>query len=339
LVKPDPSSVKVLILQDEPRQFSLAVQIHELLSQHRNTQVMTVRYKIKGHTWGLEVSRKHISPNGEAVFQYGLLQSEDVIVEWPDLMLVSCMQADTLAKMLHGIADSSLLQTLRSWDVSKKMAIIPAMSREMWENPMTKKQLSKIRRKWPWVRVLEPLTWEAKDGPKDAFYTGVQECVDVLKNQIDLLLLGQDHVPAAGAPSNALLSAEYKHIRMPSEIWSIILQFTGDWELAKTLGIYTNLPVPAEWQKHPFTYGQNFMRDLEWALLTGKLHDIVHLFQTHGSPKSLSNLCVKLIIRFSRTDVLSYLEKTYEDLFWSQFGHTLVPTKASAFFGQTAVLD
>ncbi|KAL8991592.1 MAG: hypothetical protein Q9169_007827, partial [Polycauliona sp. 2 TL-2023] len=323
------------------RQTQFDILILDALSSYKNTQVFSVCYSGKAlrrlTRWDPEDHLEFESLRKESPTM--LYAGNPVLSAWPDLMLVSCMEADTLAKMLHGIADSALLESLREWDVSKKMAIIPSMSRQMWENPMTKKQLSKIRRKWPWIRVLEPLTWDAKDGPKDAVYTGVQECVDVLKNQIDLLLLGHDHVPNASGSSNNLITANNKHIRMPSEIWSIILQFTGDWELAKTLGIYTNLPVPAEWQKHPFTYGQNFMRDLEWALLTGKLHDIVHLFQTHGSPKSLSNLCVKLIIRFSRTDVLSYLEKTYEDLFWSQFGHTLVPTKASAFFGQTAVLD
>ncbi|KAL8668861.1 MAG: hypothetical protein Q9168_006520 [Polycauliona sp. 1 TL-2023] len=338
----DPNSVKVLILQDHPQHEPLSLSILSLLSQHKSTSALIARSRptSQQRKW----SYQFIS-NGQSFTDLDSLPSDleqqEMLLQWPDILLVSCMQADTLAKMLHGISDGPLLAVCRSWDVSKKMAVIPAMSRAMWENPMTRKQLSKIRRKWPWVRVLEPLIWDGKDGGEGAVYGGVQECVDVLKNQVDLLLLGHDHVPTAAGygTSNELITANDKNVRLPSEIWSIILQFTSDWELAKTLGIYTNLPVPVEWQDHPFTSGENFMRDLEWTILTGKLHDIIHLFQTQGPPKSLSNLCVKLIIRFSRTDILSYLEKTHHDLFWSQFGHTLLPTKASAFFGQTAVLD
>ncbi|KAL8845877.1 MAG: hypothetical protein Q9221_008996 [Calogaya cf. arnoldii] len=332
----DRSRVKVLILQDHPLQIPLPTKLQRLLSQHKGAEVSALYYNFEEGSWHHSCPGDHDALGicmGEVAYDV------DEIVTWPDLMLVSCMQADTLAKMLHGISDSPLLETLRSWDVSKKVAIIPAMSRQMWENPMTRKQLSKIRRKWHWIRVLEPLTWDAKERPSEAVWSGMQECVDVLKNQVDLLLLGHDHIPSGGDQSNTLITSNNNtQIRLPSEIWSMILQFTGDWELAKTLGIYTNLQVPSEWHRNPFP-GQCFMRDLEWAILTGTLHDVVHLLKTLGAPKSLSNLCVKLIIRFSRTDILSYLEDEHEDLFWSQFGHTLLPTKASAFFGQTAVLD
>ncbi|CAL8578743.1 hypothetical protein XPA_004516 [Xanthoria parietina] len=332
----DRSRVKVLILQDHPLQIPLSAKIQQLLSQHKGAEVSALHYNLQERQW------HHSCPGEQDCLQGcvgGTPYEEHEVITWPDLMLVSCMQADTLAKMLHGITDSPLLHALRSWDVSKKVAVVPAMSLQMWENPMTRKQLSKIWRKWHWIRVLDPLTWDVNQRPSDAVWSGMQECVDVLRNQIDLLLLGHDHVPAGSSNPHAWIASNDKQVRLPLEIWSIILQFTGDWELAKTLGIYTNLRVPADWQWHQFAYGQSFMRDLEWAILTGKLHDVVHLFKTHGPPKTLSKLCVKLIIRFSRTDILSYLEHDHPDLFWSQFGHNLLPTKASAFFGQTAILD
>ena len=328
---PDRGNAKVLILQDHPLQMPLAIEIQRLLSKHKGAEVSALHYDFEDRRWYCSCQVNH-GLGGDT-------RSPIEIIAWPDLLLVSCMQADTLAKMLLGITDTPLLETLRSWDVSKKVAIIPAMSRQMWENPMTRKQLSKIRRKWTWIRVLEPLTWDVKERPSDAVWSGMQECVEALKNQIDLLLLGHDHVPTGGGTSNTLTTAMNKNVRLPLEIWSIILQFTDDWELAKTLDIYTNLQVPPEWHRDPWSIGNNFMKDLEWAILTGRLHDVVQLFQARGSPKTLSNLCVKLIIRFSRTDILSYLEADHKDLFWSQFGHTLLPTKASAFFGQTAILD
>ncbi|KAI4227732.1 MAG: hypothetical protein L6R40_008188 [Gallowayella cf. fulva] len=329
----DRSRVRVAIIQDLLQQGPMLEEIYQSLKQHRNATVVAVKWNAEITRWWCALLDYHAN-------KCYTRKSWDIL-KWADLLLVSCMQADTLAKMLHGIADNPLLETLRSWDVSKKIAIIPAMSRQMWENPMTRKQLSKIRRKWNWIRVLEPLTWDPTDAPVDAYkrWTGMQECVDTFKNQIDLLLLGHDHVPAGAIHSHNLLTSPTHQVQLPSEIWSIILQYTQDWELAKALDIYTDLPVPLEWRKDHLDMGYVFMQDLEWIILTGSLHDVRQLFHTHGSPRSLSSLCVKLIIRFSRTDILSYLEADHKDLFWSQFGHTLLPTKASAYFGQTAILD
>ncbi|KAL8766895.1 MAG: hypothetical protein Q9209_006443 [Squamulea sp. 1 TL-2023] len=328
---PDKCCVKVLVLQDHPLQVPLSLKLQDSLLQHSGAKVVALHRDVEDGKLHYSYGAKY-RVGGEECDLYEL-------TTWPDLLLVSCMQADNLARMLYGFTDSPLLEILRSWDISKKVAIIPAMSRQMWENPMTRKQLSKIRRKWSWIRVFEPLIWDAKEKPSDAVWSGMQECVDALKNQIDLLLLGHDHIPAGGTISSTSITAVDKQTRLPSEIWSIILQFTADWELAKTLGIYTNLQVPPEWKSKSASGGRSFMRDLEWATLTGRLHDVVHLFRTHGPPKTLSNLCVKLILKFSWTGILSYLETEHRDLFWSQFGHTLLPTKASAFFGQTAILD
>ncbi|KAL9602302.1 MAG: hypothetical protein Q9179_002586 [Wetmoreana sp. 5 TL-2023] len=211
----------------------------------------------------------------------------------------------------------------------------------MWDHPITKKQLSKIRRKWNWISIFSSFVWDPKEKPETAWehWNGLQDCVDALDNQIDLLMLGHDLVPAKATASRSLSSSHKKPSKLPSELWSIILEYAGDWELAKTLGIYTNLPVPAEWQGFPSSIGSDFMPELEWTVLTGSLQDIVRSFQNAGAPRSLSRLCVKLVLKFARTDILSYLEANHKDLFWSQFGHTLIPTKASAVFGQTAILD
>ncbi|KAI4143116.1 MAG: hypothetical protein L6R39_004691 [Caloplaca ligustica] len=268
--------------------------------------------------------------------------SVEDMVEWADLLLVTCLQADTLAKMLHGFADTLLLRVFRSWNVSKKLAIIPAMSRLMWENPMTRKQLSKIRRKWNWITVLgEPLVWDSKESPDMVYadWCDFWECVEAVENQLDLLSLGHDHIPTVTGNAGSFDGSNLNKVGLPRELWSIILEQTGDWELAQTLGIYTQLPTPVEWQRRQKANAKEFMHELEWVILLGNLQDIVQWLETHATPKSLSRLCVKLIIKFSRTDVLSYLETNFKDLFWSQFGHALLPTKASAIFGQTAVLD
>ncbi|KAL8830934.1 MAG: hypothetical protein Q9170_005508 [Blastenia crenularia] len=317
----DSKHVHILIWQDGDGKVPIAIDIATALWTHRKG---AVRILTEGSHTG-----------------FGPLYDIDVLLQWADLLLVACLQADTLAKMLHGIMDTPLLRLLRSWNVTKKAAIIPAMPRLAWENPMTRKQLSKIRRKWNWIRVFESMVWDTEETPLIAYscWFGMQECLDALENQIDLLMLGHDHIPPVATGSRALTASQSNKVKLPSEIWSIILQHTGDWELAKALGIYTNLPVPAEWRYSTTVTGHNFMHSLEWTILTGNQQDVVQFFQARGPPKTLSRLCVKLIIKFSRTDILSYLEANFKDLFWSQFGHTLIPTKASAVFGQTAVLD
>ncbi|KAL8901871.1 MAG: hypothetical protein Q9207_004988 [Kuettlingeria erythrocarpa] len=323
--------VRILILQDGLPSLKVELKVALSFKQRQGVHWVTATYATEDKVIRLGCNAdgwSHFSPH-----------DVEPMVEWADLLLVVCLQADTLAKMLHGIADTLLLRVLRSWNVAKKIALMPAMSRLMWENPMTRKQLSKVRRKWNWIRVLgEPLLWDSKETPEEAYehWSGIQECVDVLDNQIDLLTIGHDIDPAAPMHSRSLDVKQSETCGLPSELWSLILEHTGDWELARTLGVYTQLPIPTEWQG---SSGNGFMHDLERTILLGSMQNIVRLFQAHGPPKNLSRLCVKLIIKFARTDILSYLEANFKDLFWSQFGHALLPTKASAIFGQTAVLD
>ena len=67
--------------------------------------------------------------------------------------------ADGLAKMMAGFADTFLLEVLRGWDQGNKILLVPGMSSHMWDNPMTRRQLSKIHRKWSWVRTMPPVLW------------------------------------------------------------------------------------------------------------------------------------------------------------------------------------
>lgn len=105
------------------------------------------------------------------------------------------------------------------------------------------------------------------------------------------------------------------------------------------------LPQPAEWRrdsiwpKNDYEKCQKYTKDLEYIILIGTLADVVRHLDSSLPPKWLSKLCVKLIIKFARTDLLSYLEVKYKDLFWCTFGHTLLPTKASAVFGKTAISE
>jgi hypothetical protein len=337
--------VKVVVAHDTLQDYTFAHLIADGLQGRSNIEIKTLLYRVPGQEApGHELS---IINNARLFVWTSPWASVDELTEWADLLVVAPFRADSMAKMLHGITDNILLEVLRSWDVSKKILLVPGMSFAMWENPMTKRQLSKVRRKWNWIRVLEPVLWNSKEGyqaetPKG--WTGTEELIRTIQNQVDLMTIGHDHGSKASAARYVATPADRNQIKLPTEIWSIVFEYVGDWEVATSLGIYTRLPQPAEWRRNmgwPTTQEilQEYTKDLEWIVLTGGLTDVVRYFESGPPPKWLSKLCVKLIIKFARTDLLSYLEAKYKDLFWSAFGHTLLPTKASAAFGKIAILE
>jgi hypothetical protein len=268
------------------------------------------------------------------------------LCDWADIMVLAPIDADTFAKMLHGITDCLLLEILRGWDVSKKILLVPGMTTSMWENPMTKKQLNKVRRKWQWVRVMQPILWHYDDkGPSKCFvgWDGFNELVDVIKNQAELMTIGHDvDIAASGAACLARYNMKTDAL-LPPEVWTLIFEYVGDWEMAKALNVYINISVPFEWQKQPNEPKDSlhiFMRSLEWTLLTSPVPRIIEKLKSAPPDlRYLSSLCVKLIIKFCLTDILTYLETNLKDVFWASFGQKLLPSKASAVYGRTEILE
>lgn len=275
--------------------------------------------------------------------QEDIEQEAAELCQWADMLVLAPIDANNLSKMLQGSTDNLLLDVLRSWNVSKKILMVPGMSSLMWENPMTKKQLTKIRRKWNWVQVLQPILWTFEDGKKriksrEAF----NEVIDTARNQIDLMNIGNGLQVSPTQKSTRYTRCNTRRSTnfVPPEIWTMILDATGDWELAQTLHIYTNLPPPRDWAQHASPAGpQNYMEKLEKTLLAGQLSDVKAFIAANSVPRWLSPLCIKLVMRFVMTRFLSYLEFEHKDLFWSTFGHTFLPDKASSVFGRTEILD
>ena len=254
-----------------------------------------------------------------------------------DLVLVAPMDADNLAKMLHGMVDNPLLKMLRSWDVSKRVLLIPGMSTHMWENPMTRKQLSKLRRKWNWVRALPPYLWNFNHPERKIEvqpWDGMEELMGRIDHIAALKTMGNDIEVDAGLLTELVKTGKRPKKVLPPELWTIILDYTKDWELAMALNVYTNLPTPYEWKRHESKDpdSQTFMHELEWTILTGDTNDVKKLMEDHPAPGWLSHLCIKTILRFAKTDLLSYLETTHKDLFWQSFGGPFLPDKASGTF-------
>lgn len=266
------------------------------------------------------------------------------LVEWADLMVCVPLDADGISKMLAGVTDTLLGEVLRGWDIQKHIILVPGMSTHMWSNPMTKRQMSKIHRKWTFIRVMTPILWHYEGAPNPKRvpnWNGFNEVLGIIKNQADLLGLGRDVEIATGMilPTDSDTKVESK---LPPEIWTIILDYAGDWELAKALGMYTNLPMPLPWAltpKDPTDPFKVYEHELEWTVLTGNSAAICRkLSQSPPNYQDLPALVVKLVIRFALIDVLTYMEANRPDLFRA-FDGTTLPTKASAYYARTDVLD
>ncbi|KAI0968137.1 hypothetical protein F4678DRAFT_474670 [Xylaria arbuscula] len=267
------------------------------------------------------------------------------LVEWADLLVLAPIDADHLAKMMSGIADTTLLEVLRAWDVSKKILLVPGMSVQMWEHPMTKKQLSKIKRKWNWIKVMSPVLWHYEGhghGKRVVSWDGFNDLVGIIKNQAELMSLGHD-VEVAAKQAMHTISPRRVAKTLPPEIWSLIFEHVGDWELAAALNIYTTLETPTEWKKNRANTVdpiELYMLDLEWLILSSPGSDAI-CHKLSEAPKGLryvSSLVVKLIMKFTLIDVLTYLETHLSKVFWASFSAKFLPNKASGVYGRVDIL-
>ncbi|KAL2000658.1 hypothetical protein VTN02DRAFT_2797 [Thermoascus thermophilus] len=83
---------------------------------------------------------------------------------WADLLVIAPLSANTLAKMVHGLADNLLTSVVRAWDTTaridgrrKHILVAPAMNTAMWLHPVTARQLRVLQDEWgAWVEVLPP---------------------------------------------------------------------------------------------------------------------------------------------------------------------------------------
>ncbi|KAI9787453.1 MAG: hypothetical protein M1816_007501 [Peltula sp. TS41687] len=256
--------------------------------------------------------------------------------EWADVLVLFATDADVIAKMLAGMTDNNAVLTiLRGWDVAKPIFMVPGMTTHMWEHPLTRRHLDKIRRRFGgWVQLFEPFTWHAGLTPDAKLWKGWEDLLAAVGAEIDAVRKGPivDRIPAE----------RYRHVRrnrvrLPVEVWCLILEELGDWEIAEALGIPTQLPRPIDWAKDFGGVGQ--VKELEEIILRGTCQDVARFLQKGPVPKSLSAICIKLIMKFEATDILSYLEKSHKELFWKAFSGSTLTTKASAVYGKTAILE
>lgn len=349
-----PRKLKLLIAANGPRDVAWAQTIAVRLSKDPQILVRAIVDDMT-HRLAQEIvcyqNRSLIAADGSSCSeQMDIIHRRAFeLVEWADLLVLAPITADNLAKMIHGIADTFLLEVLRSWDTSKRILLVPGMSIHEWENPVTKKQMAKLHRKFTWVRVLPAIQWHydtaelpGKQMKKIVTGGGLNELLSVIKNQSDLLSLGHD----VDFTSQALIAKSGKKTtaKLPAEIWSIIFEYAGDWELAQACGVYTGLPIPTNlgWRvepKQPNDPVSVYQHELEWTILAADTKAICKkLSQASDSFRELSALATKLIFKFTLIDVLRYIEKSCPHMFKCFDGKT-IPTKASAYYPRTEILD
>jgi phosphopantothenoylcysteine decarboxylase len=100
---------------------------------------------------------------------------------WADLLVVAPLSANTMAKVVAGMADGLLTSVIRAWDARgeldsdvgrgpstrkvKRIVVAPAMNTAMWRHPVTSRQIKVLTEDWGvsddgegsgWFEVLPP---------------------------------------------------------------------------------------------------------------------------------------------------------------------------------------
>ncbi|KAF9245945.1 hypothetical protein DTO013E5_6719 [Penicillium roqueforti] len=279
------------------------------------------------------------------------------LCEWADMLLVAPIDAGALGAMLAGLTNTLTLALLRGWVLKKPVILIPGMTVSEWDHPLSSRQLDEISRFWPWIRTIKPVLWKS-NGPEDLTilpWDGLKELQQTLETTLKLppweaTLLTRAIPHGAAVPAKAAKSIsggatgstpQTEHSGkadfLPLEIWlNVFEDQLQDWETAKAVGIPTHLPVPQEWQSH--LPKMSTTATLEYTILRGSFAAIKKRIDALPRWKPLSDLACHLIVKFSRTDILSYLTENHLDLLWTTSRLTNIPYRASAIYGNPKVL-
>lgn len=66
--------------------------------------------------------------------------------DWADILVIAPLSANTMAKMANGICDNLLTSIYRAWPLLEKPIVVaPAMNTQMWEHPITREHLDRLR--------------------------------------------------------------------------------------------------------------------------------------------------------------------------------------------------
>jgi len=66
------------------------------------------------------------------------------LAKWADIMVISPATANIIGKIAHGIADNLLTTVVMALPKETPVLIVPAMNTNMWENPITQKNIEAL---------------------------------------------------------------------------------------------------------------------------------------------------------------------------------------------------
>lgn len=339
-----PPRLRLLVIANGPRETAWAHALIVRLSKAPSIETRAIVDDVVPRMSQTIIAMENISfavgqPRGKYDIEF-LRSQAFQLVEWAHMLVCVPLDADSIAKMLAGISDTLVSEVLRGWDMQKSIILAPGMSQPMWSNPTTKKHLQQLEKEWKCVQVIEPILWRYDGAPNPKripTWDSFVQVIRIVQDRANLLRLGHDI--GAGAP-NIGLRAGTGCRSLPPEVWTLILEYSRDWELAQALGVFTSLPTPGCWRllDRYRTPLRVYEHELEWEALTGTPSTVCKkLSQAPPEYKSLEVLFIKMILRFSQVEVLEYLETNRPDLFRT-FEGTMLPTTISSFFPRIPLL-
>lgn len=87
---------------------------------------------------------KYYTDKDEAVWEPGKILHIS-LREWAHCLVIAPCTMNTLAKIAGGVCDNLVTETVRAWDNTKHMFIVPAANTLMWENKITQKNIAAIK--------------------------------------------------------------------------------------------------------------------------------------------------------------------------------------------------
>lgn len=137
---------------------------------------------------------------------------------WADIMIIVPLSANSMAKMVNGMADNLVLSVARAWDTTgildplrphlppslrtsngkKPLLVAPAMNTAMWAHPITHKQTSVLADEWGisaggWIDFIRPIEKELACG--DTGGGAMREWKEIVAIIRQYLGVDHDHPP------------------------------------------------------------------------------------------------------------------------------------------------
>jgi phosphopantothenoylcysteine decarboxylase len=109
--------------------------------------------------------------------------------DWADILVIAPLTANTLAKIANGIADNLLSCTVRAWNVAKPIVVAPAMNTDMWNHPVTHRNIESIMHMYNFHNTSGPYLGYSLRREPSAFTLGTVPSINMMSTQKRLFVM------------------------------------------------------------------------------------------------------------------------------------------------------